>query len=474
MKPTSTTAATEQPIPAPAPATGGTAADRPPAPANRARAASAGAAGGTLADRYNAVRGLSDHLCQPLETEDYVIQSMPDVSPTRWHLAHTTWFFETFVLARNVPNYRPFHQDFVYLFNSYYNAVGEQFPRPRRGLLSRPTVRQVRDYRAHVDQRMREFFERFDAARSADVADVIEIGLNHEQQHQELMLTDIKHVFSCNPLFPVYRERNERGKSSAPALRWRPFDEGLHEIGHTGEAFCYDNERPRHRTFVQSFELASRPVTNGEFVRFIEEGGYDRPEPWLSEGWAAVREHNWIAPLYWMRRNGDWLNYTLSGLRPVDPDEPVCHVSFFEADAYARWAGARLPTEAEWEIASEHCDIAGNFVDDGHYHPIAAKTDPAAETAPNARNNRGTAAGDAALRQMFGDVWEWTGSAYLGYPGYQPPAGALGEYNGKFMCNQFVLRGGSCATSRSHIRRTYRNFFPPSARWQFSGFRLAR
>jgi ergothioneine biosynthesis protein EgtB len=437
---------------------------------------------------------------------------MPDVSPTRWHLAHTTWFFETFVLARNVPGYRPFHEDFVYLFNSYYNAVGEQFPRPRRGLLSRPTVRQVREYRAHVDERMREFFQGFDGACSGqsrdskdsdparsrqsrdrkgatlpgDVADVIEIGLHHEQQHQELMLTDLKHVFSCNPLFPVYRERlaadgrcgtgplrvTAAAGSAAPApLRWRGFEEGLFEIGHAGPGFCYDNERPRHRTFLEAFELASRPVTNAEFTRFIDDGGYERPDHWLSEGWATVREHKWIAPLYWMRRDGEWMNYTLSGLRPVEPNEPVCHVSYFEADAYARWSGARLPTEAEWEIAAGDCEMAGNFVDEGHYHPI-----PAAN-APSSGNGTDAAAqnpGRGALQQMFGDTWEWTASAYLGYPGYRPPAGALGEYNGKFMCNQFVLRGGSCATSRSHIRPTYRNFFPPSARWQFSGFRLAR
>ena len=411
-----------------------------------------------LARSYDAVRRLSESLCEPLETEDFVIQSMPDVSPTRWHLAHTTWLFETFILTRHFPGYRPFNPEFTLLFNSYYNAVGEQFPRPRRGVLSRPTVREVMDYRAYVDRHMLEFLEGFNAASHADLAYVIAVGLSHEQQHQELMLTDIKHVFSCNPLYPVYLPGKSVGIETLGRMNWQNVAEGLIAIGNSGDRFCYDNERPRHREFVDAFEFADRLVTNADYIRFIEARGYERPEYWLSDGWSVVRERSWLAPLYWVRRDGEWWNYSLSGMRRVDPAEPVCHVSFFEADAYARWAGVRLPTEVEWEIAAANVAIEGNFVENGTYHPIPLD-----------------AAGSAmGPYQLFGDVWEWTASPYVGYPGYRPPDGALGEYNGKFMCNQFVLRGGSCATPRSHVRLTYRNFFPPDARWQFSGIRLAR
>jgi ergothioneine biosynthesis protein EgtB len=414
----------------------------------------------TLAERYAHVRALSDLLCHPLEPEDCCIQSMPDVSPTRWHLAHTTWFFETFVLSK-LPGYRPQDDKYTYLFNSYYNAVGDQFPRAKRGLLSRPTMSEVFSYRQAVDERMQRFLTS-DRMQADDVlAAVVELGLNHEQQHQELMLTDIKHVFSCNPLWPVYRDGGFRSGTAA-AAGWAEFHEGVYQIGHEEGGFFFDNEAPRHRVFLEPFEIADQLVTCGELLEFIDGDGYKRPELWLSEGWRQVCEHGWESPLYWVERDGDWFEFTLAGLVPIDHDRPVCHVSYFEADAFARWRGARLPTEAEWEIASEDVvPLEGNFVDtllasQAAVHPSAAG---AARALPS---------------QMFGDVWEWTASSYAPYPGFQASGGALGEYNGKFMCNQYVLRGGSCATSSDHIRRTYRNFFPADARWQFSGFRLAR
>lgn len=408
-----------------------------------------------LAERYRAVRGFSEVLCEPLATEDYVIQTMPEASPTRWHLAHVTWFFETLVLRRAYPGYRPLNEQYHYLFNSYYNTLGEQWPRPRRGLLSRPTVKEVYEYRAYVDRHVLGLLDRF-PEQAAGVASVIELGLHHEQQHQELMLTDIKHVFAQNPFYPTYRTAKHRDCGQPPPMTWLRFEEGLYEVGHDGASFAYDNETPRHRTFVESFRLASRPVTNGEYLAFMADGGYDRPELWLSDAWMVVPREGWRAPLYWHASDGRWQVYTLGGLREPDPNEPVSHVSYYEADAYARWAGARLPTEAEWEIAARGQPLEGNFVESGHYHPAGAS--------------------DAAgrLQQMYGDVWEWTASPYTPYPGYVQEPGALGEYNGKFMCDQLVLRGGSCATSMTHIRPTYRNFFPASARWQFSGIRIAR
>jgi ergothioneine biosynthesis protein EgtB len=412
----------------------------------------------TLAKRYTRVRELSEELCETLEPEDCCIQSMPDVSPTRWHLAHTTWFFETFVLAKQ-PGYRPDEDQYAYLFNSYYNTVGEQYPRARRGLLSRPTVRDVRVYRQSVDARMRPLLES-DGTGDRDWAAVVELGLHHEQQHQELMLTDIKHVFSCNPLLPVHRA-GEFSTAGPPPVGWSQFNEGLYWIGHEGDGFAYDNESPRHRVFLESFQIADRLVTCGEYLAFIEDGGYHRPDLWLSEGWQTVQESAWREPLYWTLRDDGWHEFTLAGLVPLDLQRPVCHVSCFEADAFARWAGARLPTEAEWEAAGEISPLVGNFVDrllpaGRAIHPSAAPVD----RSPPA--------------QMFGDVWQWTSSSYAAYPGYRPLPGALGEYNGKFMCNQYVLRGGSCATSSDHIRRTYRNFFPAAARWQFTGIRLAK
>jgi ergothioneine biosynthesis protein EgtB len=384
---------------------------------------------------------------------------MADVSPTKWHLAHTSWFFETFILRPHTEGYEEFDPAFAFLFNSYYVQAGERHCRAQRGYISRPRVAEVFAYRRHVDEAMARLLEEADPGRLAELAPLVELGLNHEQQHQELMLTDIKHVFSVNPLRPVYRERTATGAATAPPLRWIRHEGGLQQIGHDGDGFAYDNESPRHRVFLEPFEIASRLVTNGEYLAFMEAGGYDRAELWLSLGWATVQEQGWTEPFYWERRDGEWWNFTLSGMRPVDPAEPVAHLSYFEADAFARWAGARLPTEAEWEVAAELAPLDGNLVESGELHPRPADEGAAADAPP---------------LQLFGDVWEWTQSQYTPYPGYRPPPGALGEYNGKFMCNQFVLRGGSCATPRSHLRRTYRNFFPPDATWQFTGLRLAR
>jgi ergothioneine biosynthesis protein EgtB len=413
-----------------------------------------------LIGRFAVVRALTERFVEPLEPEDCVVQSMPDVSPTRWHLAHTTWFFETFVLAHAEPGHQPFDPHYEDLFNSYYRTVGEPFPRHRRGLLSRPTVREVLAYRRHVDEQVQRLLER---TEDVELLRRIALGLHHEQQHQELILTDIKHVLACNPLHPVYRRRRRESAAAAPrarhTLRWLPFEEGTHWIGHGGDDFCFDNERPRHRTFVGSFELASRLVTNGEFLEFVEAGGYRQPESWLDDGRATVAAEGWDHPIYWRRgADGRWHEFTLSGLQPLEPDAPVCHVSYYEADAYARWAGARLPTEAEWEVAAAGAPIAGNFVDDELLRPRPAEGGPPADSPT----------------QMFGDAWEWTASAYSAYPGFRPLTGSLGEYNGKFMCNQFVLRGGSCLTSLDHVRPTYRNFFYPQARWQMTGIRLAR
>jgi ergothioneine biosynthesis protein EgtB len=427
-------------IDVPAPATNGAMqVAQPPLPDHR-----------TLAEQYRAVRAFTERLCEPLVTEDYLIQSMPDISPTKWHIAHTSWFFETFLLTAALPGYTPFHPRFSYLFNSYYNAVGDRWSRPQRGLLSRPTVAEVYRYRRYVDQHMLELLDRIDTL-PVDLA-VVALGLHHEQQHQELMLTDIKHVFSINPLRPVYRDYKRPAAQEAAPLHWNAYPEGIVAIGYDGDDFAFDNEFPRHRVFVEPFQIGSRLITNGEYLEFIADGGYRQPLLWLSDGWATVQAQGWAAPLYWEQIDGEWWQFSLAGMRKVDPAEPVCHVSFYEADAYARWAGARLPSEAEWEIAAAGASLAGNFVEDGYYHPT-----PAADTT-----------------QLFGDVWEWTSSPYTSYPGYHPVDGALGEYNAKFMCNQMVLRGGSCATSCTHIRPTYRNFFPPDARWQFMGVRLAK
>ncbi|MBW3624252.1 MAG: ergothioneine biosynthesis protein EgtB [Armatimonadetes bacterium] len=415
--------------------------------------------GAQLANRYQEVRRFSERLCEPLEAEDYVIQSMPDVSPAKWHLAHTSWFFETFLLAPGLPGYRSPHPQYGFLFNSYYNAVGDRHCRAQRGLLSRPTVRETYDYRRHIDEMMMHLLRCSEDAQLASLEPLVTLGLHHEQQHQELILTDLKHVFSVNPLRPAYiKSAPLQASPLPPPMEWVEFDEGIHEIGHTGEGFCFDNETPHHRVFLERYALADRLVTCGEYRAFMEEGSYERPEFWLSAGWATVQERGWKAPLYWERRDGEWQIFTLSGMREIDDAEPVCHVSYYEADAYARWSGARLPTESEWEIAARDTPVRGNFAEDGRFHPMPLGSVPEGP----------------ALHQLYGDVWEWTRSPYEPYPGYQPDPGALGEYNGKFMCGQYVLRGGSCATSLTHIRPTYRNFFPPDARWQFSGIRLAR
>lgn len=404
--------------------------------------------------RYRALRAASVALIDELDAEDCVLQSMPDASPQKWHLAHTTWFWETFVLGEAMPDYQPFHPRFRYLYNSYYNAVGKQFPRPARGMISRPSLAMVLDYRAHVDAAMARLpaglVSGFGTGQ-AGLPAVLELGLNHEEQHQELMLTDLKHLWSCNPLAPGLEgaaPRNPAGREPA----WQQFDGGMVEIGHGGPGFAFDNELPRHKTWLEPFEIADRPTSNREFLAFVEAGGYEDPRWWLSEGWACVLANAWQAPAYWQCRDGGWQEYTLHGLAPLDPDAPVCHVSYYEADAYARYAQARLPTEAEWELAAGDGSPQGQFASRGERHPRMPR------------------AGEG----LYGGVWNWTASSYGPYPGFRASADAIGEYNGKFMVNQYVLRGGSCATPPGHIRRSYRNFFPAAARWQFTGIRLAR
>ena len=415
-------------------------------------------AAASLLQRFRAVRDFSARLCRGLQPEDYVVQSMPDVSPTKWHLAHTTWFFETFVLKPWMKGYRSEVPEYAFLFNSYYNAAGSMHRRDLRGLISRPTVQETLRFRQSIDECVIQLVESADETLLAEIEPVLILGLHHEQQHQELLVTDIKHVFAQNPLHPIFEPGTHKITSGAvPSQRFLEFDQATIEIGHAGSEFSYDNEGPRHRALVGPFALANRLVTNGEYRAFIEAGSYTRSEFWLSLGWTTVQEQRWEAPLYWERHDGQWWNFTLSGFRPVDESEPVTHLSYFEADAYANWDGARLPTEFEWERASTGLPIEGNFVDTHRFHPAAILADKA-----------------DGLQQMFGDTWEWTRSAYLPYPGYRAAPGALGEYNGKFMCNQMVLRGGSCATSRDHMRATYRNFFQPEKRWQFTGLRLAR
>lgn len=406
-----------------------------------------------ILEKYFAVRHLTEEICRPLITEDYVVQSMPDASPAKWHLAHTTWFFETFILSC-FNWYKPFNSLYKYLFNSYYVQVGERFERSKRGLLSRPSVEEIYDYRKYVNENIKKIFS---VVNNEEFSFLMELGINHEQQHQELIVTDIKHMFSQNPLNPGL-SKLESKKTKTPSLNWVNFKEGIYSIGSDEGSFVFDNETPIHKEYLESFQLASRPVTNKEYLQFITDGGYDNQILWLSDGWAAKEENKWNAPLYWSKKEDTWFYYTLNGFKEINPDEPVCHISFYEADAFASWSEARLPTEFEWEVASSKIHIEGNFIESKLFHP--------SQYLLNKNEN--------SLIQMFGDVWEWTRSSYSPYPGYRPLKGALGEYNGKFMSNQFVLRGGSCATPESHIRKTYRNFFPPSARWQFSGIRLAK
>ncbi len=402
--------------------------------------------------RYEEVRALTEALAALLLAEDQTIQSMPDVSPTKWHRGHTSWFFETFLLVPRLDGYEVFHPLFGYLFNSYYETVGARHPRPHRGLISRPGVREVADYRAHVDAAMCRLLA---GGPYEEAVELFELGLHHEQQHQELLLMDIKHVLSQNPLQPAYASLASPATSQAPRQVWVEHPGGLVEVGHDGAGFAFDNEGPRHQVWLQPFALASRPVTNGEWLEFMDDGGYRHPALWLSDGWYTLQAEGWQAPLYWTERDDEWELFTLGGPRPLDPAEPVCHVSYYEADAFARWAGVRLPTEFEWEAIAASLPVEGRFLDQAVLHPRPA---PAS----------------ARPSQMFGDVWEWTASAYLPHPGYQPPEGAVGEYNGKFMVNQQVLRGGCCATPPGHMRATYRNFFPAASRWMFGGVRLAR
>ena len=422
-------------------------------------------ASSSMALRFQHVRNQTVNLVKPLSAEDCQLQSMPDASPAKWHLAHLTWFFETFVLERFEPNFKPFDASFRVLFNSYYNGVGDKYPRPQRGLISRPSLDDVLAYRVQVDARVQNVISSACDGDRAELAQLIRLGLQHEQQHQELLLTDIQHALSFNPQRPAYARHWPLASTAPQTLRWHGYEGGLVEHGFDaaldGE-FTFDNETPRHPVYVAPFELASRLVTNGEMVEFMRDGGYRRPELWLSMGWDWVQAGQHQLPLYWQEDDGGhYRHFTLQGLQDVDPNTPACHLSYFEADALARWAGARLPTEFEWELAARQLPASnaksGNFVETGAYHPLPQQ---------NASLN--------SPAQMMGDVWEWTQSNYNPYPGYQPWEGLVGEYNGKFMCNQFVLRGGSCATPQSHVRASYRNFFPPEAQWQFSGVRLAR
>ena len=417
-----------------------------------------------LAQHFQRVRAQTEWLVQPLSAEDCQLQSMPDASPAKWHLAHLTWFFETFVLERFEANFKPFNGSFRVLFNSYYNGIGNKYPRPQRGLISRPSLQEVLDYRAQIDERVLGLMSRVAEADRIEMAPLITLGLQHEQQHQELLLTDIQHALSFNPQHPAYAKRWPLARTAPQPLRWHRYDGGLVKQGFDASrdgGFAFDNETPRHPVYTAPFELASRLVTNGEMMEFMADRGYQRPELWLSMGWDWVQAGLRHQPLYWEGEAGSHRHFTLQGLVEVDPNTPACHLSYFEADALARWAGARLPTEFEWELAARALPAAinqaGNFVETAAFHPLPQQQ----------------ASADAPA-QMLGDVWEWTQSNYNPYPGYTPWEGLVGEYNGKFMCNQFVLRGGSCATPQSHIRASYRNFFPPEAQWQFSGVRLAR
>jgi ergothioneine biosynthesis protein EgtB len=407
----------------------------------------------SLRDRLFETRRLSTELAAPLSDEDQVVQAMDDASPTKWHLAHTTWFFEAFLLKRFLPGYRVFDERFEYCFNSYYESVGARQPRAKRGLLTRPSAQEVRDYRDFVDAALKRLF---DQPLKQEASELIELGINHEQQHQELLLTDILALFAAEPLKPPYREGGAGvAASDAAPLSWIAFDGGIFEVGHDGKGFAYDNEGPRHEALIRPFKLADRCVTNAEWLEFIKDGGYATPTLWLADGWNTVKSQDWRGPLYVEEAEGGLMQMSLLGFRPVDPAAPVTHISYYEADAFTRWAGYRLPTEFEWEVAAASVKVEGRTLGAGHLHPMPAST-------------------GLGLKQMFGDVWEWTGSAYLPYPGFKAAPGAVGEYNGKFMVSQFVLRGGSCATPEGHVRQTYRNFFYPHQRWQFTGLRLAQ
>ncbi|MEL0587016.1 MAG: ergothioneine biosynthesis protein EgtB [Candidatus Thiodiazotropha sp. (ex. Lucinoma kazani)] len=405
----------------------------------------------TLIAEFNRVRCCTEALCSPLSTDDYQIQSVAQTSPPKWHIAHVSWFFEAFVLPHFDPDYIPFHPRFDFLFNSYYYTHGEMHPRPNRGLLSRPTVEEIYRYRSYVDDSMRRLMESVDETDWQTLAYRVILGLNHEEQHQELLLMDTKHNFSVNPLLPAYRKDLKIPEGSTRAIRWLDCSGGIHQVGQNSAAFSYDNETPRHDVLLHDYRLADRFITNGEYSNFIEDGGYNNPALWLSDGWALHQRPGWDCPLYWQQLEGGRMQFTLAGMRPLNLHEPVCHLSFYEADAYARWAGKRLPLESELEILLSNHSVSGNFADSDLLHPA-----PAGEEG-----------------QWFGDLWAWTGSPYTAYPGFKPLAGSMGEYNGKFMSNQMVLKGGSCVTPYGHTRASYRNFFYPDERWAFTGLRLA-
>jgi ergothioneine biosynthesis protein EgtB len=414
-----------------------------------------------LQNRFLQTREISERICAPLQTEDYVIQSMDDVSPPKWHLGHTSWFFETFLLGKFQKDYQPFHEKYNFVFNSYYESIGSRVLRPSRGLLSRPTVKDVYQYRKAITDRMTKLTNNLNDRDRSLFDFLTDIGIHHEQQHQELLYMDIKHILSINPLRPVYLQRENRQVSgNVPAMKFQSFKGGIYDIGFRGEGFAFDNETPIHQALLRDFKLANRLVTNREYLEFMSDNGYSNPLLWLSDGWFSVKQNHWDSPMYWEKSDDDWEIMTLTGWHPLNLDEPVCHVSFYEADAFARWAGKRLPTEEEWEVACNQSSAstqAGNLVEDGYLHPRPLYKEDA----------------NSNLQQMYGDVWEWTASAYLPYPGFKPAEGAIGEYNGKFMSNQMVLRGGACVTPRNHIRPTYRNFFQCDKRWPFTGIRLA-
>ncbi|MEX0684511.1 MAG: ergothioneine biosynthesis protein EgtB [Balneolales bacterium] len=406
-------------------------------------------------ENFNKVRSHWAYLCKPLVKEDYVLQTAAGASPPKWHMAHTTWFFEQFILNNYFRGYQVYHPDYHFLFNSYYNSAGDFIDRHVRGMISRPTIDEVNSYRAYVDEHMNSLLNQLDDHPFEEIHPLLQLGINHEQQHQELFLMDIKNIFYQNPIRPVYQEIDYSHSQPVP-FDWIESEAGMITIGYNGDGFCYDNEQPAHKTYIHACKMANRLILNGEYLEFMEAGGYTDSRYWLSDGWDTINQNNWQAPLYWDKTEADWEIFTLGGTRKLNENEPVCHLSYYEADAFARWKGVRLPTEFEWERYAANSKIEGNFMDNGGYHPKTPMQN------------------GSQVLHLFGDLWEWTQSPYSGYPGYESLADGVGEYNGKFMCNQFVLRGGCCATPKNHIRKTYRNFYYPHDRWAFTGLRLAK